>query len=324
MVFQNSEFVVTERALEMAITEILSQHYGIRNAKLTSVEPGWSALAYRVEASDKRYFLKVYDKTRYTSQIWIRGIDQYMPTVVWLGDNTSLRERIPHVIPVVDGGYKYEDAGRVYILFGWIDGMTPRDEPLTRPQLASLAHTIAELHCFDEQIPTSTSVMRETYDIPFYESLMSRARYADENIPGEYLQTIIEKLHQLSEVSRSLPALNLPYTLCHNDIHGWNVITQGNELVLLDWEGLSFAPREADLFMIKYERYFDQRWDEFYDVYKKIHPRLDINETAMRFFQLRRRLNDVDEFINNIVHDNVSDDVKAEAWQALVRECGLL
>jgi len=153
---------------------------------------------------------------------------------------------------------------------------------------------------------------------------MSRAQNSDENIPSEYLQTIIEKLLQLSEVSQTLPALNLSYTLCHNDIHGWNVITQGNGLVLLDWEGLSFAPREADLFMFKYERYWGQRWDEFYDVYKKTHPNLEINETVMRFFQLRRRLNDVDEFINNIVLDNESDEVKEEARQALIRECGLL
>jgi len=44
----------------------------------------------------------------------------------------------------------------------------------------------------------------------------------------------------------------------------------------------------------------------------------------MRFFQLRRRLNDVDEFVNNIVLDNESDDVIEEARQALIRECGLL
>ena len=308
----------------MAIPAILSQHYNLHNAKLTEVEPGWSALAYRIEAGSDLYFLKVYDKTRYSSQVWIQGIDRYMPTVVWLGEHTPLRERIPHVIPTVNGGYKYENDERIYILFDWIEGVTPRDEPLTRPQLASLAQIIAELHSFDEQVPTSSSIMCESYDIPFYESLMSRAQNADENIPSEYLQIIIERLHQLSEVSRALPALHLPYTLCHNDIHGWNVITQSDGLVLLDWEGLRFAPREADLFMFKYERYWGQRWDEFYDVYKKTHPRYEIDETTMRFFQLRRRLEDVNAFIDNITLDNESDEVKTEAKQALVRECGLL
>ena len=308
----------------MAIPKILSQRYNLHDALLTEVQPGWSALAYRVEAGSELYFLKVYDKTRYTSQVWIQGIDQYMPTVMWLGEHTPLRERIPHVVQTANGNYKHEDGERVYILFEWIEGTTPRDEPLTRPQLSSLAHIIADLHSFNEQIPTSSSVIRESFDIPFYDSLMSRARSADENIPSECLHIIIEKLHHLLEASRALSALNLPYTLCHNDIHGWNVITQGDGLVLLDWEGLRFAPREADLFMFKYEWYFGSRWDEFYDVYNKMHPNLEIDESAMRFFQLRRRLNDIDEFVSNIVLDNGSDEVVAEARQLLARECGLL
>jgi len=306
------------------INQILHTHYNIENARLTEVQPGWSALAYRIDAGDKQYFLKEYDKARFTAQPWIQLIDRYMPTVVWLGDHTALRERIPHVTPTVGGDYKYENDERVYILFDWIEGLTPRDGSLTRPQLASLAQIISELHCFDERIPTSANIVRERYDIPFYESLMSHARHGDENIPNEYLQLIIEKLHHLSETSRTLSMQNLPFVLCHNDLHGWNVITQGDGLILLDWEGLRFAPREADLFMIKYERYWGQRWAEFYDIYKKTHSNYEINENAMRFFQLRRRLDDINEFVNHIVFDNAGDAVIAESRRALIRECGLL
>jgi len=113
------------------ISRIISEQYNIYNTRLTEVQPGWSAIAYRVDAGKERYFLKVYDKTRYKSQVWIQGIDHYMPTVVWLGEHTPLRGRIPHVMPPVDSDYKYEDDERVYILFDWIDGITPRDESLT-------------------------------------------------------------------------------------------------------------------------------------------------------------------------------------------------
>jgi len=309
---------------DIEIKQILSQQFSLRHVRVTRVQPGWSALAFRVQSGNALYFLKAYDKTRFTSHVWIKGISRYMPTVVWLGQHTSLRDRIPHVIPAADGDYKYEDAKWVYILFDWIEGETPCDKPLTRPQMAALAQIVAELHGFNRPIPTAASVMSETYAVPFFDGLMTRACHADGNIPGEYLNIIIKRLHQLSEASRIMPSLNLPLVVCHNDIHGWNVITQGDKLLLLDWEGLRFAPREADLFMFKYERYWGQRWDEFYHVYKRQHTGLDINETAMRFFQLRRRLDDVNEFINNIVLDNADDAVKAEAREALVRECGLL
>lgn len=308
----------------MATPEILSQHYHIHNAQLTEVTPGWSALAYRVDVNDKRYFLKIYDKTRHTAQFWIEGIDRYIPALMQLGQHTALRGRIPSIITTTDGSYKCEDEKHLYILFDWIYGATSRDNPLTPPQLSELSHIIAELHSFGEVNPAFTNVLRESYDIHFYDSLMSRAENRDENIPREYLSLITEKLHQLSEVSSDLSAQNLPLVLCHNDIHGWNVITRGDSLVLLDWEGLKLAPAEADLFMFKYERYWGNRWDEFYDVYKKTHSNLEINETAMRFFQLRRRLWDIDEFVSNITLDNESVEVQEEAKQALIRECGLL
>jgi Ser/Thr protein kinase RdoA (MazF antagonist) len=302
----------------------LSKHYNIRNAQLTEMIPGWSALAYCVEASDRRFFLKVYGKMRYTVQFWIEGIDRYIPALIWLGEHTALRGRIPSIVKTTDGSYKYENEEQLYILFDWIDGTTPRDKPLTPLQMSELSLLIAKLHGFDEGIPAFSNVLRESYDIHFYESLLSRAQSRDENIPREYISLIIEKLLQLKETSNMLTALNLPFVLCHNDIHGWNVITQGNNLFLLDWEGLKLAPAEADLFMFKYERYWGQRWDEFYDVYRKTHPNLEINETLMRFFQLRRRLWDIDEFVSNITLDNESVEVQEEAKQALIRECALL
>jgi Ser/Thr protein kinase RdoA (MazF antagonist) len=306
------------------IKQVLLSRYGVDDVKLSKVEPGWSALAYCVKTGNDLYFLKIYDKTRHSSQVWTQGIDRYIPAVVWLNKHTPQHKKIPCVIPTVTGDYKYEDDERVFILFEWVEGITPRDKPLTRTQLASLAQIVADLHSFDESLLTTSNVVCESYDIPFYESLLSRANNSDPNIPSEYLKLITQKLHQLAEISQTLPTFNLPFVLCHNDIHGWNVITQNDELILLDWEGLRFSPREADLFMFKYERYWNQRWDEFYDMYKKTHPQLELNETAMHFFRLRRRLNDIDEFVSNIVLDNESDEVIAEAKRLLVQECELL
>ena len=306
------------------LQETLSQHYHIHNALLSEVTPGWSAMAYRVEVNDQRYFLKVYDKTRFSSQMWIQGIDRYIPALLWLGKHTALRGRIPSIVTTADGSYKCADEEQLYILFDWIEGEIPRVQPLSPTQMSELSLIVAELHNCGEGNPAFVNVARESYDIHFYDSLMTRALDREENIPREYLPLVIEKLLKLSEITSALSARNLPFVLCHNDIHGWNVLTHGDRLVLLDWEGLKFAPAEADLFMFKYERYWGERWNEFYDVYRKVHPDLEISETTMRFFQLRRRLWDIDAFIDNITLDNESAEVQEEARQAIVRECGLL
>ena len=68
----------------MNIEQILVRYYRLKNVRLTEVKPGWSALAYRVDTGGERYFLKVFDMSRHTSQIWIQAIDRYMPTLIWL------------------------------------------------------------------------------------------------------------------------------------------------------------------------------------------------------------------------------------------------
>ena len=250
----------------MTIKQILSKFYKIPNVRITEIQPGWSALAYRVDAAGERYFLKVFDKARHTSLVWIEAIDRYMPTLMWLSEHTPLRERISRVVRTADGNYKCEDNESLYILFNWIDGVTPCDEPLIPVHRVELAKIISELHSYDIRVPTAANIVRENYSIPVIANLMPLVRNGNEYIPREYLQTIIEKLDMLSDLSNTLSTQNLPYVLCHNDVHGWNVITQGNNLFLLDWEGLRFAPRESDLFVFKHGQYLGQHWDEFLGV----------------------------------------------------------
>ena len=308
----------------MTIEQTLSDYYNIKNVLLTEIKPGWSALAYRVDAAGKRYFLKVFDKARHTSQFWIKAIERYMPTLMWLGEHTPLRGRLPQVILTTEGKYKCEDSESLFILFEWIDGITPCEEPLMPAQRYELAKIITELHRYDTGIPTEAHIMRENYDIPFLASLMAWAKNGNENIPLGYSRNIVEKLELLSELSSALSTLNLPYVLCHNDVHGWNVITQDNNLFLLDWEGLRFAPRESDLFVFKYGQYLGQHWEEFLGVYRKAHPHCEINETAMRFFLLRRRLDDINEFIESLTYDNTGEGAKADARRHIAIECSLL
>ena len=98
----------------MEIDQVLSTQYHIHNSKLVPVPPGWSALAYRVESGGNFYFLKVYDKIRFTAQAWIQEIDHYLPTLVWLGEQSPLHNRVPHVISTEHGAYRYEDSRWIY------------------------------------------------------------------------------------------------------------------------------------------------------------------------------------------------------------------
>ena len=75
---------------EMAIPEILSQHYNLFNILLSEMQPGWSALAYRVQVGSDLYFLKVYDKTLPTTHFAVERIDSYMYISMSCADGSKM------------------------------------------------------------------------------------------------------------------------------------------------------------------------------------------------------------------------------------------
>ena len=301
---------------------VLAREYRIFPDRLTGMIPGWAAQAYRVQAGDKLFFLKAFDKSRPSSRAWMEAIDRYMPAVVWLSENTNLGGRMSRPLLTRDGQYKCEDDAYVYVLFEYIDGVAPRDTPLTRAQRRALAQIMADLHCIAlEDFPLPTEGIVETFDVPFHDSLLLKLQ--EGGYASTYNDLITDRLHELRELSREVSTLGLPFVLCHTDVHGWNLIQSGR-LVLIDWEGLKFSPAEADLFSFAHERYLCQHWDEFWAIYGKARPGCRVNETAMRFFRLRRRLEDIDDFLNRLFYDNLSGREREDALQSLIRECELL
>ena len=56
---------------ERRIKVILEEHYNIHAKRIVQLKGGWSALAYLIVDDKKKYFLKVYDKSRAASTNWI-------------------------------------------------------------------------------------------------------------------------------------------------------------------------------------------------------------------------------------------------------------
>ena len=61
----------------MNYNDIVKERFGINPKAVHEARGGFSAKAYRVDAGDRAYFLKVYDKSLPTMQPFIRRIDTY-------------------------------------------------------------------------------------------------------------------------------------------------------------------------------------------------------------------------------------------------------
>lgn len=101
--------------------------------------------------------------------------------------------------------------------------------------------------------------------------------------------------------------------LCHTDIHNWNLMQRDEQLVLIDWEGLKLAPVKADLMFFVDKPYYDV----FMNIYLKLHKDFLINTDALLFYHIRRKLEDIWEFIEQLLYDNQEDKERNETIKVL-------
>lgn len=296
------------------ITGMLQAEYDINPVQIQSKQGGWASLAFKIKAEDAIYFLKVYEKSRASTPKLTALIDQYVPIVEWIERNSYLKGRIPVPMQTKEGNYKCDDEENIYLLYPFIDGQTIGEWDLTERQTEALAHIIAVLHSFGDEIPFPTKGLTEDFEVPFIRELGKVLNYKEEHVPEElhlFLRENKESINKwicnVEELSAKLKSASLSRVLCHTDLHHWNII-QAENLVLIDWEGLKLAPAEADMIFLTGEPYFMK----FMKVYRQYHKNYHINEDALTFYQLKRRLEDIWEFIEQLLYEELDAQEKDE------------
>lgn len=292
--------------------EELERVYGLKINTVSEAACGWASIGYKLQTYEGDYYLKVYDMKRSSSKRWIAKIDTYMPVVLWLDQNTGLKDRMIHCRLTSDGDYKYTNDQGVYLLFDWIDGESLWEKEYTDRQVEELADIMAILHDYGANIPVPESSYGDAFDTGFLKGLKT---FVEEDFHEasddllEVLNPIIPSLKRglnrvidlKASLKRDLPEM----VWCHTDVHGGNIMMAGPKMHLIDWEGLILAPREADLFAFKYQPYFH----ELMEHYKGHHPAFEINSLSMQFYCLRRVLEDLWEHIEILHYDDVSDEL---------------
>ncbi len=274
------------------IRDLVINRFGIIPGSIIEVQGGWSAKAYRLDTNFCSYFLKVYDKSLPSIQPWMKRIDSYMPVLGWLSGTPELGRNVIHPITTLSDEYKAETEDDVFVLFDFIFGETPGEKGLTDAQTAELAGIIARLHNLRD-IPCDNPGLAEDISVPFCENVTAYLNKA----PGESdLDRLIyphaKTLHAAAAETlrlRDTVRLNArPLVLCHADAHAFNVI-QSDRLVLADWEDLKWGPAEMDLILFA----MDSNWDIFWKAYSAVRPDFQINFDLIRFYLIRRHLEDI-------------------------------
>lgn len=311
------------------IHAILQSEYGITVNNIYPVIGGWSASAYKVEAAQGTYFLKAYEKKKSGTSEQLEKLNLCMAVSSWLENNTRLQGRINAPLLTKQGYVRAETKDYAYLLFSYIDGVTPRTTPLSNYQQEELAKIVGELHCHSADIPFDLSSIQETYEIPCSE-LMKIKHIPNNDSLCVYRQydMLMKAIVQANKLAEYVKAEKPNFVLCHTDIHGWNLM-QSDRLILIDWESIKYAPAEADLFAFWGDWYWgDSKWGSYWDTFLPVYQRLckgySVREELLRFYQIRRHIEDVDAFYRQYIYDDMTEEETSEVVTCLERECKLL
>ncbi len=306
------------------ITKLLEARYGLCVRTLEEVPAGWSAMALRAQTDRGDLFVKVYDRNRPSTRVWIERLDAWLPVAQWLGENTPLAAHMSVAIRAEDGAVRVDDRELILLVYPFIRGETLREARLTREQARALGRIVGTLHACPVKLPFPAERLTETYEFPFCTAM--RAQLGDDSaraLVAPHAALLGERIDELEARAAQLKKDRPESVLCHTDIHGWNLM-QAENLILVDWEGLLLAPPEADLFSFTEAFFFGYAWDDILLGYREVRPGFVLHEDILKTYRLRRRLEDIDAFLESILSDNLAPDALAQSTALLTRECGLL
>ena len=255
-----------------------------------------SAWAYRVDAKNgNSYFLKVRRKITNLAGLFVprflkdNGIEQVIAPL-----STKTQELWVNV------------DGFAFILYPFITGNEAMKVGMTDAQWKEFGATLNRIHTTELTGSTLRYVKQESftpkwgslakmlheqvnarnYDDPYQKQL---AIFWKEN--DEKIQTLIERAEILG---KRLQQTDLEFVLCHADIHTANIlITQKQNMFIIDWDDTLLAPKERDLMFVLDENTVETREEQlFFEGY----GRLEINPLVLAYYRYEWCVQEVGDF----------------------------
>lgn len=314
-----------------ALTIELYQEYGIDVEKLVFVPKGMVASIYVVHCSGGDcYFLKLFSDSR-LARAGVRHTGLYLP-LTWNLHYKKLLPNVPYPIKAKGGEFTANFGDQTLTLTNFIDGeVLGFEDPFSDEILAQLAGLVGILHRSTHDIGIEFTNV-ESFGIPFEDELLDgldaleRITDADNKGKQELKELLLHRrdeilgyLDRLKELQQIARAINKEKVLCHTDLHGDNMIMdpQGN-IHVLDWEGAMLAPPEHDLFFFAWE---DRFMDVFLPNYEREFGSVSLDSSVFGFYYYRRNLEDLTDWIVQILYENTEDEQNREDLDGIVEDC---
>ena len=281
---------------------------------------GYVAYVHRIDATDgNAYFAKTYDDARPITAMILPTLNDLSCATRWLITQPGVHGRIVAPLLTHEGNILVRDGPFTTVLFPFVDGVTPREQPLTAVQLGHLVDTIAAVHHINTQHVAVERVPRERFRPTWLEDIepaltrICQVSHPLHTLLAGRVASIRFTFCVFRRLAAELAVQVHPLVVCHTDIHGYNVVIRDDIPLLIDWEGMTIAPPEHDLmFWIN-----DDAWSQVWQRYRQAHPAAVIDPFRLRFYQLRRLFEDIIQDIQRVENEQPDAASMAELIESI-------
>lgn len=280
------------------IIDCLTTDYGIKVVTLTFLPLGAdiNASVYKAETHDQScYFIKLkrghnHDKSAAIIELLHEtGIQQIIPPI-----KNKLKQPTQHI----------DDF--TVIVYPFIEGQDGFSRDLTNDQWVALGKVMRQIHEIDVPPSIQRIIRREAYSSKWREAVRllythMESEPSTDEISLKFIMfmkkhaAVIHRLVDRAEqLGRKIQDQSSEFVLCHSDIHGGNVLIDGNDIIyMVDWDDPIMAPKERDLMFIGggvanvWNRPHEEEF--FYKGYGKT----EINMTILAYYRHERIVEDI-------------------------------
>jgi spectinomycin phosphotransferase len=275
-----------------------------------------SAWAYRVEAENTVYFLKLRKEIPSPAGILIprflreQGIQQVM---------APLATKFGEAWAIADGFF--------FILYPFIVGNEVMEVGMSDPHWIEFGSALKRLHTTKPTPELLGQIKRETFipkQLEYAKRLHAqiKARKYDDPFQKELAAFWLENYETISTIlgrtetlSKRMQETNLEFVLCHADIHTANLLLSNDDKIyIVDWDETLLAPKEHDLLFVMgsiFNDTSDGRWEQlFFEGYGET----EVDPLALAYYRYDWCIEDIGEFAEDVFGgENLGEETKANS-----------
>jgi len=297
------------------IIECLRNAYELTVAKVLFLPIGadFNTAVYRITTIPQQdYFLKLRSGKFLEASI---SIPKYLADL-------GIKQVIPPLVTKT-GQLSTRLASYTAVLYPYVEGHNGVDANPSNDHWVQFGTVIKKLHSLDITSSITQNISRETFSSKWLETVKAfLIRIENEMFidPAAIKMAlllnskkceILRLLEHTEKLAITIQKQPFNYTLCHADIHGWNlIIDKESTLYIVDWDTLILAPKERDLMFIGAGIWESGRTTSaeealFYQGYGQV----EINHDLLAYYRFERIIQDIGEYCEYIfLSDEGGDD----------------